>query len=448
MHGTKEEFITMDGSTIKTMTTNFVRSDSEGNRSANINASDVIVLADENLEVASSSISNTSHYIDGINGGKKDTDIGPDTTGVLKTTPPSSLSGSIKFDIPFVTQGRGDRGITVMCSKLQTEHDEYSVAPQENPRSFSNLTAVWKDCLDHRSGNALSSFFGNRYVADHAGIIFQADSSSCDDESLLKLLGPPLPLNLFKTNTAASKEACSSCTEDPYSMPEYPHTCRNYNMTAVVSVIRKEFGSLAKSTLTRHPELKDEIDDVSIHLRLLDMLGCTKRYDMGLTPFPAYVKIIPNDVTTIGIVTAPYEPESESETIAIGLQSFLAQHYPKASISIRNSRNDTTAMVFTRIIKARRLSICTASTYCVYPTLGAEGIGVLLPSPLYGGKHPNWVDKLGGVKDLRIRIPNIRYISKKNSNSTFFERRFAGCTNDKWHSQYQMFFISNVEELL
>ena len=325
-------------------------------------------------------------------------------TKSLEVTPPPP---TVAFNVPFI-QGR-DRGITIICPKLQEEHERYSWIKRGDIRENnpSNLTGIWKECLDHRTGNALSSYYSNRFIAAHAGINFEVDMSRCGERSVLTLLGNPIPLIITNTSTASWQNACLSCVNDSYSMARFPHTCGNHNMTFLVPVLKKEFANLAKKTLISYPDIENEIDDVSIHLRLGDVLG-SKVDNMGLLPFPTYLNLVPKDVSSIGIITAPYIDQSPSEMIVIGLQEFLSNHYPNASVSIRNSRSDTTAIVMTRLVKARRLSLCTSSTYCTYPTLGTEGIGVLIPSHLYGKKHPNWIDRLDGVLD--IRVPKIRFI--------------------------------------
>ncbi len=304
-----------------------------------------------------------------------------------------------------------------MCHTLHTQEYPWIKRNNSQNSSPSNLTGVFSDCLKDRIGNRLSTYFANRLIAAHAGINFEVDVSGCGDESVTKLLGDPLTMNITSTNSTASswQNVCSSCIDDiTYSIARFPHTCRKMNMTDAIPVIKQEFQLLAQKTLDNHPELEEEIDGVAIRLRLLDVLGGSgHREDYGILPFPAYLDLIPKDgISTIGLVTAPYEPESPSSIVAEGLQEFLSKHYPHVSISIRNSTEDTFPMIATRFIKARRAAICTSSTYCLFPTIGTEGIGFIIPSILWGKKHMNWVDRLDNVHGLKA--PKIRFIPAKS----------------------------------
>jgi hypothetical protein len=346
-----------------------------------------------------------------MNINKNDT-INIEETNTTNTTerPSSSVTAapvsSLKVNVPF---GRYDRGITILCSTLQSQQYPWTKHDQEKGLK-SNITAQFNYCRDHRIGNGLSQYFFNRLIAAYAGINYELDRSGCrETESIISLLGDPLPLNISYTSDEDSwQHYCSSCIDDKYSLHRWPHGCRNWDVSPLVPAIKHEYKILTEKTLQKHPELEDEIDDVAIHLRLGDVITGRVR-NMGLLPFQAYLDIIPLNVSSIGIVTAPTKPETTADIIVNGLRTFLADQYPKAKVAVRNSPNDNASMVHTRLVKARQVVICTASTYCLHPTLGSESVGVMF----WNAKHPNWVDKLG-ASHPSFSSPMIRFLESKN----------------------------------
>jgi hypothetical protein len=310
------------------------------------------------------------------------------------------------FNIPF---GRYDTGITNICSTLQSQ--PYPWIKRDDEKGLkSNITAQFNYCHDHRIGNGLSQYFFNRIIAAYAGINYELDRSSCrGSENVISLLGDPVPLNISNNSDVTWKDYCSSCINDKYSLRRWPHGCRNWDVSSLIPAMKQEFKSLTEKTLQRHPEMEKEIDDVAIHVRLGDVLGGGIR-NMGILPFQAYLDIIPLNVSSIGIVTAPAAPGSDADIIVNGLRDFLLGHFSKANITIRNSPTDSASMVFTRLIKARKHAICTASTFCMHPTMGSEAVGVMF----WNSKHPNWLDKLNESNATDILAPMMTFLESKD----------------------------------
>jgi len=337
-----------------------------------------------------------------------------------------------RFKVPFI-RGR-DRGITILCPTLQDQAYPWikrDTTGVTNSRQ-SNLTAVFSYCKNERTGNAMTSYFSNRLVAAYAGINFEANVQGCGDDSVLRLLGKPTPPNVSIVNNSSLswEHACSSCTG---SSARFPHACRDQNMEVMISVLKQEYGLLARTILQRYPKLKEEIDDVAIHVRMIAGVS-----NMGILPFWAYLKIIPTEnVSTIGIVTQPLQPESNSSFVITGLQKFLARHYPNATVSIRDSLNDTIPIIYTRFIKARRFAVCTSSTFCLFATMASEGTGVVVPSKIFG-EHPNWVDRLNGLHGLKV--PKVRFIA----NIKVFNNATMGYLSNITEEEYK---VGNYSDL-
>jgi len=333
-------------------------------------------------------------------------------------------------------RNRNERGIVKLCRALSQQPYPWrrgitsvpnDCQDQSNEFASSNITAVFDYCGTSRTGNMLSDLFFNRIIAASAGINFQVEKSSCTaderNNSAFAMLGDPVPFALSQAEEKADlwNEMCSSCDilyRDNGRMlnhASFPHSCRDIIFSVILPSLKEEFATLAERAMELHPQLKDEIDDVSIHLRLGDLLkGNERRADMGLLPFPAYLKLIPRHVKSIGIVTSPAAPESHDNTVIQGLTLYLGRHYPSASINVRNSANDTIPMVYTRLVEAKVATICTSSTFCTYPTLASKGRSIVIPSVLYGQDHPNWTDRLDEDADNGVHVPKVRFLASEN----------------------------------
>jgi len=319
-----------------------------------------------------------------------------------------------------------------MCNKLE-ELKYWRKREQNIP---SNVTAkfnyTWY-CENNRIGNALSQYYFNRVLAAHAGINYEIiKSASCQkSESIFDLLGDAQPLNI--TNTSSPwRDLCSSCMEDKYSdNGKFPHECHHWKMNELVPFLKQEFAVLANKTLQRHVELEHEIDDVAIHLRIA--LSDFER--MGLLSFRHYLDLIPSNALRIGIVTAPVavrRTPSDRDTIKIEitnrLHNFLRQHFPNATISLRNSVNDTASMVYTRLIQARRMTVCSGSTYCLYPAIASNGVGIVIWNRK---RYPTWVNRLDdGKLDGLIKVPRIPYAKIEEGKDLGLEMIEKLCSNE------------------
>jgi hypothetical protein len=306
-------------------------------------------------------------------------------------------------------------------------------------------------------GNLLSQYFSNRIIAAYAGINYVLDKSKCGstlEEQMTRpvaLLGDSQPLQIFanNNNTYSWQEACLSCLNDPHSQPKYPHACRLQHAALVIPAMQQELGILAQKTLEYYSNLstsdlllKEEMDDAAIHLR--NILNQPRR-EMGLLPFRVYLEVIPRDVESIGIVMAWAEPESDFGIVARGLYSFLETHFPKARITMRDRVNDTIPIVYTRLIEARRVTVCTASTFCLYATIAAKGTSVIIPSWLFGEQHPNWVDKLDDGQFVgTIRVPKVKFLSSGKLRNGYYIK--DGGNSSASFGTYVLHVLSNMSE--
>jgi hypothetical protein len=132
------------------------------------------------------------------------------------------------------------------------------------------------------------------------------------------------------------------------------------------------------------------LDEVAIHFRCGDILSRNiPRSDnnYGLLQFRSYRKRIPENVTTIGIVTAPLSSaESRSQdrdyapmcqVIVDRFLHYLMQHFPNATVTVRNDPNESIPQVMSRLILAD-YTFCVRSTFCLFPAIASYGSSFVL----------------------------------------------------------------------
>ena len=86
-----------------------------------------------------------------------------------------------------------------------------------------------------------------------------------------------------------------------------------------------------------------------------------------------------------------------SKMIADDFVAHLREYFPDADVRIHNSRDDTPLVAFVRMIKARKVAICGASTFCTYPVLANTNIRYVFHSD----KLNRWVDRLRFAPSIR-----------------------------------------------
>lgn len=127
-----------------------------------------------------------------------------------------------------------------------------------------------------------------------------------------------------------------------------------------------------------------ELDEAMIHFRCGDVMGGANRHDFGMIKFNAY-KVIPATTHTIGIATQPFEPHllrgqdrrkaGPCKDVAYALVHYLQEHVaPNATITIRNSINETLPLTYARLVMAK-ISITSLSSFGIFPVVGTFGQG-------------------------------------------------------------------------
>jgi len=161
------------------------------------------------------------------------------------------------------------------------------------------------------------------------------------------------------------------------------------------------------------------IPSVAIQYRCGDNIGFGKtRY--GLLPFRAFKSRIPPWAASIYVIADspnrqqghPYS--SRCGTILTALFSYLTKSFPKAIVVVK--RGGDQFLDYARLIRAN-VTICSASTFCLWPSLANVGGNSYFPlTPLVAkatsnttapflGSHFHWIDDVEMIKEFKSFRP-------------------------------------------
>ena len=134
-----------------------------------------------------------------------------------------------------------------------------------------------------------------------------------------------------------------------------------------------------------------ELDDVAIHYRCGDVLmgGNGPFY---FPKYEAYAQNISPEARSIGIVTQPFETVEGQQyrtrdkleesgarcsLMVNGLVDYLQPRFPNAKISIRNEKQETLTLAYSRLVMANQSFGLIPSTFSIFPVIAAFGQGYL-----------------------------------------------------------------------
>jgi hypothetical protein len=136
-----------------------------------------------------------------------------------------------------------------------------------------------------------------------------------------------------------------------------------------------------------------DLDDAVIHFRCGDLLA-SNLPGYGFWTFDGYVRHISSEAKSIGILTQPF-PENNTnvqqrymdnadaaqnrrcKTLALALRDYIQERHPHATVSIRNTKEETIALSMARLVLANQ-SIGGRSTFSVFPIVATYGTGYYL----------------------------------------------------------------------
>lgn len=117
------------------------------------------------------------------------------------------------------------------------------------------------------------------------------------------------------------------------------------------------------------------VPDVAIQYRCGDNIGFNYMY--GLLPFFAFPPRIPADARTIYVLSdhpsrsAGATYSSRCQTILQALFEYLRMHFPRATVVVK--RGGDMFMDYARLTFSN-VTVCSASTYCLWPALAHDGV--------------------------------------------------------------------------
>lgn len=162
-----------------------------------------------------------------------------------------------------------------------------------------------------------------------------------------------------------------------------------------------------------------DFDDVAIHIRCGDVLSETfkknniKKGGRSFFKFESYAKTISNEAKTIGIITIPFDPKGQNRiqdksnygltdkcrAIVTKLQSLLEKCFPRATIRIRNTDDETIVTSYVRMIMANQ-TFASDKSFSIFPTVASFGTGYFLEEVRQGWAK-SAVDKYNNLVVLK-----------------------------------------------
>jgi len=134
-----------------------------------------------------------------------------------------------------------------------------------------------------------------------------------------------------------------------------------------------------------------ELDDAVVHFRCGDLMD-SQHPRFGFLKFDSFANRISPNAKTVGIVTQPFNDDGQSRAwdsgkvkmdrcriVVTAFIEHLQRRFPKARIRVHNSRNETIALTYARLILANQ-TVAGISTFGVFPAIASFGTGyVRLP---------------------------------------------------------------------
>lgn len=161
-------------------------------------------------------------------------------------------------------------------------------------------------------------------------------------------------------------------------------------------------------TNAKNPMQLPIIPDVAIHYRCGDNLGTIARpFGYGLLSFPVLQRLIPKDAKYIYILSEPVhrvhylaDPiyKEKCGQIIKWIFVFIANHFPDSTVLV--SRGGNMFVDIARLTLANT-TICSASTFCLFPSIAHNGTAVYFPVTKLIGRfdrfqmndHFHWIEE-------------------------------------------------------
>lgn len=290
----------------------------------------------------------------------------------------------------------------MLCQLLRNMTQRVSIADDvfntTTPLRNMTIECEWLSSTEgYGQGNLITALYAVRMATALAQVDFQFQCTT-GQESRGTLLWPwlegyyPAPST---TSTATVDGATSISSRWPYDgdTPTQDEVCTDsygdLRLDKVAHAIQSDMRKMTDTILLEKNFNTSTtgfvLDDVAIHFRCGEIMGLTKRSDYGIIQFTEYLKWIHKDNTSsIGILTQPFERKhnrsqdgkkaKDCKQATYLLVDYLQQHFPQASISIRNDRSETPPITYVRLVAAKQ-SFTSLSSFGIFPVVGTWGEG-------------------------------------------------------------------------
>jgi hypothetical protein len=339
--------------------------------------------------------------------------VGSNDTQLASTVTPIQSSYPIGYDFLF---WRGKNRICEFIRNITGVEtlgiDEPHYIKIGDPPPLINLTLHCEDFMSN-TGNWLTAIYHIRLAAATGRVEFQFQCHSGMDMaevSILPWLSGRYPVPSNRRNGEwpydfGWPEPGRVCSKIYAKLPLHhlAHEIqRDMRRMAVAILGPRDFSTLdlergldslqgllrhrpPSSQIVQYPRKELDIDDAAIHFRCGDVFGGTDKEVYGLIKFKEYLDRIPKETTkSIGIHTQPFdvallrgadrEQVHDCEEVVLVLVDYLQEVYPNATITIRNTKEDTIPITYARMTMAAH-TITTMSTFGIFPSIGTFGEG-------------------------------------------------------------------------
>jgi hypothetical protein len=324
----------------------------------------------------------------------------------------------------------------LFCEKID---EVRSTAEDPNLPITVTITFSCKELFEKSelgTGNFIALMYGFRLAAHVYGnvdlYILCHDAAETKNDLILPWITgwfPSRPISQKSTYPISVKEACGSYITQPlaYMYNEIQHDLRKmtiglmgipstehassifaekYLWSQDVTKLSPTIGRLALPNPQRidsppFPVSQYEVDDAVLHFRCGDLMD-SKHPSFAFMKFSGYTRHISPDAKSIGILTQPFDTDTQSRkadsgqykrdrcrVVVFSLVDYIKVHYPNAQVRIHNTVGETIALTFARMIMANQ-TIAGISSFGVIPAISTFGTGYIR-TPDYPKAPNQWL---------------------------------------------------------
>lgn len=285
--------------------------------------------------------------------------------------------------------------------------------PKRVDASPTRIHYHFDDCSDDNLGVQLAEHFGHYLLANAAQVPYTMTCGNGQDQggTVMKLLqidnenpGPP-PMDVTGHQHSVY-DVCFACYGLSWWCDKGPEL--------MAGIIINDLWKLANSDLGNAINAEDAV----VHLRLGDAVSSGKDEGTGLLPFRSYSRLLRRaqnergPLHTISILTQAFDPNAlrlqdrphveRSSWVAQELLNHLREEFPNAHVVLHNDPGDSPQVSYIRLMKASKVAICGASTFCTYPVVANQAIRYLYESD----KLNPWVKRLKYMENVHSFATN------------------------------------------